>query len=185
MSCTRVGPADKDEPAKTAPAASDVRLDKAIADQTEAIRLHPERANDRGELPHFLRGRSYAEKGEQDKAIADFTEAIRLYPVAKSPHLEARLAEAYFARGEAYLKKREYDPAIADFTQIIDSSNKSGKDPIEVLGFAGFRAAAHHHRGVCYDEKGEHNKAVADFTEAIRLAPDLAKNADLKRRMNK
>jgi tetratricopeptide (TPR) repeat protein len=188
MSCSRRvdhAVAEKGESDKADHDGQDMRLDKAIAEYTEAIRLHPEQGNDRGELPHVQRGRAYAEKGELDKAIADFTEAIRLYPIAKPPYLDARLAEAYSARGESYLKKREYDPAIADFTQIIDSNKLIGHDKVEVLAFAGFRATAHYKRGVCYDEKGDHSKAVADFNEAVRLGPDLDKNEDLKRRMNK
>jgi hypothetical protein len=34
-------------------------------------------------------------------------------------------------------------------------------------------------------EKGEHEKAVADFKKAVVLGPDLEKNEDLQKRMNK
>jgi hypothetical protein len=46
-------------------------------------------------------------------------------------------------------------------------------------------ADAHYKRGVCYDEQGEHGKAVADYKEAVRLAPELSGNEDLKKRMSK
>ena len=88
LSCSR-GPVpvagEKREPDQLAPDSPDTRRDKALAEQTEAIRVHPERANDRGELPHHLRAKAYAEAGDQDRAITDFTEAIRLYPVVKPP----------------------------------------------------------------------------------------------------
>ena len=105
LSCSR-GPTstagEKGEPDQSAPDSPDARHQKAIAEQTEAIRLDPEKANDRGELPHHLRARAYAEAGNLDRAIADFTEAIRLYPLVKPPYLAARLAEAYYGRGESY-----------------------------------------------------------------------------------
>src|SRR5690242_4026938 len=53
--------------------ADTVRLNKVIADQTEAVRLNPKDAS-----AYYKRGLCYDEKGEADKAIADFTDAIRL-----------------------------------------------------------------------------------------------------------
>jgi hypothetical protein len=40
-------------------------------------------------------------------------------------------------------------------------------------------------RGVCYDNEGHHDKALDDYKEAVRLAAELSKNEDLKKRMNK
>lgn len=188
LSCSRKpAPAvgEQPEPDRPAPDGPAARRDQTIADQSEEIRLHPEKVNDRGELPHYVRGRAYADNGEHDRAIADFTEAIRLYPLTKGPYLLARLAEAYFARGESYRTVRDYDRAIADFTRVIDSTYLAGADAGEVLAFGGFRATAYYKRGVCYDERGDHGKAVADLKEAVRLGPDLANNEDLKQRMNK
>jgi tetratricopeptide (TPR) repeat protein len=125
--------------------------DRAIADLTEAVRLRPKEVNDRGELPHYRRGRAFAEKGEHGKAIADFTEAISLYPIVKGPYFEPRLAEAHSARAESYAKTGEYDKAIADYTEVIRLTPKGSKDVGEALLLAGAAATAHYKRGVCYD----------------------------------
>jgi tetratricopeptide (TPR) repeat protein len=161
------------------------RQDQAIADAAEAIRLHPKEVNERGELPHYRRGRAFAEKGEYDKAIADYGEAIRLYPIVSRRYFAPRLAEAHSARAECYGKKGEYDKAIADYTEVLKSTPQGGPDLGEALLLAGARATAHYMRGVCYDDKGDHAKAMEDFKEAIRLGPELANNEDLKRRMSK
>jgi tetratricopeptide (TPR) repeat protein len=159
--------------------------DRAIADLTEAVKLRPKEANDRGELPHYRRGRAFAEKGEHGKAIADYTEAIRLYPIVKGPYFEPRLAEALSARAESYAKTGEYDKAITDYTEVIQATPKGSKDVGEALLLAGAAATAHYKRGVCYDEKGDRAKAMEDFKEAVRLGPELANNEDLKKRMSK
>ena len=54
-------------------------LDKAIADDSEAIRLDPKLAQ-----AHYNRGSAYLGKGDFGKAIADVTETIRLAPQAPS-----------------------------------------------------------------------------------------------------
>jgi tetratricopeptide (TPR) repeat protein len=175
-------------PAVEAPAPArepDPRVVQAVAELTEAIARDPEKANDRGELPHHRRARAYANAGDHDRAIADFTEAIRLYPKVKPPYVEARLPEAYFGRAEEYRAMRDFDRAIADFTAVIDRTPTSGTDLGQVLAFGGFRADAHYRRGICHDEKGEHDQAMADYKEAVRLAPSLKDNEDLKKRMGK
>ena len=72
-------------------------FDKAIDDNTEAIRLDPKDAE-----AYYNRSVDYWRKGDYDKAIADCTEAIRLNP---------KLAEAYFGRGCACGEKGDYDRA--------------------------------------------------------------------------
>jgi tetratricopeptide (TPR) repeat protein len=178
------------EPAKTEPAKSNAdspesRREKAIADFSAAIERNPKETNDRGDLPHFQRGRAYAEKGDNDKAIADFTEAIRLYPEAKGPYLAARRVEAYNARAEANRTKGDYDKAIADYTEVINFGRGSFKELTDALAFGGLAATALYKRGICYDEKGEHDKAMSDYREAIRLGPELKSNEDLKKRLGK
>ena len=151
---------------------------EAIDDCTEALRLDP-----RNVVAYLGRGSAFGLTGAYDQAIADFTEVIDLYRDVKGPYADTRLAEAYNARGESYLQSRDYDQAIADYTTIAESMNKISQDINEVLASGGFSAYALYKRGVCYDEKGERDKALADFKEAVRRAPDLARNEDLKRRM--
>jgi Tfp pilus assembly protein PilF len=66
---------------------------RAIADDTEAIRLEPRYA------PAYRgRGQLYAHQGRHDLAINDFTEAIRLDPA--NPQSYALRAKAYRALGD-------------------------------------------------------------------------------------
>ena len=116
-------------------------LDKAIADQTEAIRLNPTFSD-----AYQERGIVYFAIGEYDRAIADQSEAIRLNPDNPDP---------YVNRGANYRKKQEYDKALEDYATAIRL------DP-SLTG-------PYHNRGVLYDYKQEYDKAIADFTEAIRL----------------
>ena len=188
MSCSRNkadNEANKGEPGKTSPVNPEAnRLDKLIADATEAIKKNPQAFDSRGELGYHKRGMAYAEKGEDDQAIADFTEAIRLYPTANPPYQRARLVEAHNARANCHEKKKEHDKAIADYTQVIQIGTGGFLDLGETLVFAGFAANAHYKRGVLYDDKGDHEKAVADYKEAARLAPELlTTNPDLKKRL--
>jgi tetratricopeptide (TPR) repeat protein len=163
----------------------EVRLNKAIADYTEAIRLDPQKVDDRGDLAYHKRGTVYAERGEHDKAIADYTEAIRLYPVAKGPFLPHHLAGVYNARAKSHEKTGKYDKAIADYAEVIQIVERGSPNLSDALQFGAIAADAYYKRGVCYDEKGQHDKALADYKEAVRLAPELSKNEDLQKRMSK
>ena len=79
--------------------------DRAIADETEAIRLDPKNA-----FAYVNRGWVYDEEEDYDRAIADETEAIRLDP---------NNASAYIYRGWAHDDKDQYDLAIADESEAI------------------------------------------------------------------
>ena len=86
-------------------------FDKAIADDTEAIRYDPEFA------PSYCnRADAYCSKGEFDKAIADYTEAIRYNP---------KLSKAYFGRGVAHKEQGNATKAEDDFNQ----ANELGYEP--------------------------------------------------------
>src|SRR5579871_17405 len=50
-------------------------LDRAIADDDQAIRLDPKYA-----IAHYNRGNAWFAKGDFDRAIADYDQAIRLDP---------------------------------------------------------------------------------------------------------
>ena len=80
-------------------------LEKAIADQTEAIR------NDASHWQPFVnRAWACAEKGEVGKAIADSAEALRLNP---------GIAEAFAVRGYALEKMGEREKAKANYAQAV------------------------------------------------------------------
>ena len=122
------------------------RLDTAIADFTEAIRLDPKNAE-----TYSNRGWAYNRKGDHDTAIADCTEAIRLDP---------KMADAYGDRGWAYNEKGDYDTAIADCSRGHPARSE--------------RRWAYTVRGWAYEGKGDRHAAVANLTEAIRPTPVMA-----------
>jgi serine/threonine protein kinase len=128
------------------------KLDKALADFDEAVRLDPKYAN-----AYINRGSAWKAKGELDKALADFGEAIRLDP---------KYANAYNNRGAAWQAKGDLDRALADFGEAIRLDPKY--------------ANAYNNRGSAWQAKGELDKALADFDEAIRLDPKYA-NAYINR----
>jgi tetratricopeptide (TPR) repeat protein len=153
------------------------KLDSAIQDFGEAIRLDPIDANTRinrctaysfaGRFDQAIedcseairlnpkiartfvnRGFAYRNKGDYDNAIKDYGEAIRLDP---------KLAIAYNGRGKAYGDKGDYDNAIKDYDRAIELN------PNYADAFNG--------RGVAHARKGEYDRAIADFDQAIRLDP--------------
>ena len=125
------------------------RIDQAITDDSEAIRLDPQ-------SPEYFdnRGLSYAANSDYDRAIADYNEAIRLRPQANF------LTD----RGDAYNFKHDYDRAIADYDRAI------GLNP----GFY----LAYNNRGSAYDKKGDLDRAIADYEQALRINPQFDKAAE-------
>jgi tetratricopeptide (TPR) repeat protein len=119
------------------------KLDAAIADYDEAIRLDSEYA-----FPHNGRGLTWRAKGDTERALVDFSEAIRLNP---------GYAKTYNNRGEVWRSKGELDRAIKDFNEAI------GLDPEYFL--------AHFNRGLVFRAKGDFDPAIEDFSEAIRIEP--------------
>jgi lipoprotein NlpI len=123
--------------------------DRAIADETEAIRLDPKNAS-----AYLYRGWAYDDKDEYDRAIADETEAIRLDP---------KRAAVYNNRGSAYVDKLDYARAIADFTEAIRLDPKYSS-PYRNL------SRAHLYTGKLAD-------ALADMRQANALDPKNRKGA--------
>jgi tetratricopeptide (TPR) repeat protein len=122
------------------------RLDRAIADYTEALRLDPKLA-----AAYTQRGAAYVLKGDYDQAIRDCTEAIRANP---------KDSIAYNNRGVARSNKGEYDQALADLTEATHQNPRY--------------AQAFHNRGITHGRKGDHDRALADYSEAVRLEPHFA-----------
>jgi Flp pilus assembly protein TadD len=80
-------------------------IDAAIADYTEAIRLHPAYAS-----AYYNRGLVYIVRGWLKESLADLTETLRLNP---------EFAKAYASRAACYERlgeqaKAEADHAMAD-----------------------------------------------------------------------
>ena len=113
---------------------------QAIADASEAIRLHPN-------IPSYnLRGSAYYDKGEYDIAIADFNDALRMGSTSGT---------IYHNRGNAWRAKGEYAKAIADYDQSIKSNPSD--------------AFSHQNRGISKQALGDLDGALADINDAVRF----------------
>jgi tetratricopeptide (TPR) repeat protein len=121
-------------------------LDRAIADETEAIKLKPDDAQ-----AFVERATIYAYSGNMDAAIADLDTAIGLKPADLT---------ALIDRGAVFAAKHDYTRALADFNTAVKA------DP-ENLGAILNRAAAYH--GL-----GDNDRAIADLDTVIKLRPTLA-----------
>ena len=80
-------------------------FDRAVANFSEAIQLHPDDAS-----AFNSRGNAYESKGDHDRAVADYNEAIRLNP---------NYAIAFNNRGIAYAHKGNQFRAIADYNEAV------------------------------------------------------------------
>ena len=81
------------------------KLDRAISDYDEALRLKPVFADAWNE-----RGVAHRQKGDYARAVADFDEAIRLKP---------DLIDAWFNRAGAWSSLGRLDRAIADLDHVL------------------------------------------------------------------
>ncbi len=122
------------------------RLDEAIAEFEEAIKINPDDAK-----AHYNLGLTYDNQGRLDEAIAEYKEAIRLNPDDANAHLNL---------GVAYADQGQLEEAIAEYQEAIrihpDYAN------------------AHFNLGLAYDEQGRTEEAIAEYQEAIRINPDDA-----------
>jgi tetratricopeptide (TPR) repeat protein len=120
-------------------------FDQAIADLTEAIRLHPNRAEF-----YFHRGTICFRTGRPHDAVSDFTEAIRLDPTS---------AMTYAFRAAVWQNAKDFDQAILDLTEAIRLC--PGNDSFFFV------------HGSARYLKGELNQAIDDYTAAIEIDPDV------------
>ena len=81
------------------------RLEEAIAEYDEAIRLNPDYA-----FAYIDRGVAYHNLGQDERATQDYDEAIRIDP---------QFALPYNNRGRLYFDLDQYERAIQDFDEAI------------------------------------------------------------------
>ena len=122
------------------------RLEEAIAEYDEAIRLNPQYT-----LAYNARGAAYNDSGQPEKAIPDFDEAIRLNPQHVS---------AYNNRGIAYDRLGQYPRAIQNYDEALRLNPES--------------ALAYNNRGNAYRHMGQYQQSIENYDEALRLNPESA-----------
>jgi tetratricopeptide (TPR) repeat protein len=122
------------------------RLEKAVADFTEAIRLSPKFAE-----AYSRRAAAYESLGQMEKALADCNQAVKLDP---------KYTDTYANRGKAYARLGQLADALSDFGKAIELNPKI--------------AAAYSNRGTAYARLGQLANAIADYTKAIELNPKYA-----------
>jgi tetratricopeptide (TPR) repeat protein len=156
------------------------QFDKAIADQTEAIKLVPD-----DEEAFIERGSTYAYAGHTDAALADFTTATGLKP---------NDVTALVDRGAIFAGQRNYERALADLNAALKAQpdnidamlnraaalrgvgDKDGAiaDLDKVIQLHPDLAGAYYERGNTFRDKGDNDRAIADYSTALRLKPDYA-----------
>ena len=123
------------------------KLDEAIAQFKEALRLRPEDP----EL-HCGLGNALLDEGRTPEAILQYQEALRLRP---------DLVKAHLNLGNALLKMRgRLDDAIAQYE--------------EAARLEPGVATAHYNLGNALRQAGRTQEAIAQYGEALRLEPDVA-----------
>jgi tetratricopeptide (TPR) repeat protein/serine/threonine protein kinase len=122
------------------------KLEQAIAEYREAIRLKPDLADAHYWLGHALRGR-----GKNGEAIAAFRRATRLKPDD---------GEWRYWLGTALANQGKPDEAIAEYREAIRLKPDL--------------ADAYHWLGRTLRDGGKHSEALDAFRAAIRLKPDDA-----------
>lgn len=125
------------------------RVDRAVKDYTEAIRIDPKAG---GSL--LNRSHLYNQRHDYDRAIADANRAF------ESGLSDYGKQVGYSERGYAYQAKGDNDRAIADYTDSIqlDANNKVALTA----------------RGNAYFAKGDLDRAIADYDQVIALDPKYA-----------
>ncbi|UCD83828.1 MAG: tetratricopeptide repeat protein [Deltaproteobacteria bacterium] len=154
------------------------KLDEAIAEFKEAVRLNPryssawnnleiamkkkELLKQQGiinggassEIPpdsvlgHFYRGIAFQQKGELDKAVTEYQEVLKIDP---------EYFDAYINLGLAYFKLGDNDQAINEFSQALKLRPQS--------------AVCHTNLGAIYARLENKEKAIYHFRESLRLDP--------------
>ena len=126
--------------------AAQKRLDDAINQYQESLRLKPNSTDTRNNL-----GIALGMKGQLDEAIRQFQEAVRLKP---------DYADARCNLGLALAMKGQTDEAIVQYREAIRLTPD--------------HANAHYNLGLTLAAKGQADEATRQLQEALRLKPDYS-----------
>jgi tetratricopeptide (TPR) repeat protein len=99
----------------------ETRLNGAIADYDQAIKLNPMHANS-----YSNRGLAESDKGDLRSALADYNKAVELSPNSFQP---------YINRGIVKSKADDVDGAKADFSKAVELNSRAQK-LIEAQGYS-------------------------------------------------
>ena len=129
------------------PGATRGKLDEAIAEYREAIRLKPDYAD-----AHYNLGIALATRGKLDEAIAEY----------RSGHP----AQARFRRGPQQPRHRPARPGASRTRRSPSTARPSASSPITPRPTTTSAPPC--------ATRGKLDEAIAEFREAIRLKPDYA-----------
>jgi len=122
------------------------KMDEAVAEYREALRLRPDFAE-----AHCGIGSVLNNKGEVDEANVEYREALRLRP---------DLPEVHFGLGYALQFRGKVDEAILKYR--------------EALRLRPDFAEAHYNLSSALQARGKVDEAILEYREALRSKPDLA-----------
>jgi tetratricopeptide (TPR) repeat protein len=144
------------------------RLDRPPALLESEARIARELAKNPSN-PALLQARGRAELLEWNyaDAIATLEQVLTLEP--DSPSLQTDLASAYYERAEAEHNPADYLRAVDLLAKVLQS--RPG-DPVALFN-----------RGIVYERMRLNPQAAADWREYLRVDPDSAWTAEVKRRL--
>lgn len=126
--------------------------DKAIADFTAAIRIHPTYAT-----AWVNRGTNLSELQQYQRAIADLDQAIKLRPNWIAPYFARGATYRWYAAQSQPVDRSKMLLAIQDLSVVVNAD----RDHVEARSY----------RGYAYAILDDHARAVSDFNVALRHDP--------------
>jgi tetratricopeptide (TPR) repeat protein len=154
------------------------RLDAAIAQYRESLRLHPANAEVNDSL-----GCALLEQGKLDEATVHLRRAIQINPQLASAYND--LGQALAQQGRNAEAVTQYETALQLDPALPDAHNNLGNALFAQKKYADaelhYRAAlrlrpgfvpAHHNLGLVLAARGRTNEAVAEFSAGLKIQPD-------------
>jgi serine/threonine-protein kinase len=153
------------------------KLDEAIAELNQSVRLNPENAE-----AHVNLGNALSHQGKPVDAIAEYREAARLKPGLPEAHNnlgkvmldQGRLGEAIGELNEALRLRPNYSGAHVNLGNAFTRQKKLSEaisQYREAIRLRPENANAHNNLGLALRDQGALANAIVECREAIRLKP--------------